>query len=113
MSRQDQDPIDDVIDIRRRKLRLMLLGEIKELPNEYLHTPHTVVHRYPILLLPARRQRPLPQVVEAVEDPPQRIVDFMGYPRGKPSDRDKLLGILDLLLQFFGLRHVARDAQHA
>ena len=58
--RQDQHPIDDVIDVRQRKLRLMLLGEIEELPNNLLHTPHAILHRHPIFLLPARRQRPLP-----------------------------------------------------
>src|SRR5262249_31288115 len=91
----------------------MLLREIEELPNNLLYAPHTVFHRGPILLLPARRQRPFPQVVETVEDASERIVDFVRHPCGKLSDRSQFLRIPDLLLQFLGLRHVACDTQYA
>ena len=54
-----------------------------------------------------------PQVVETVENASQRIVDFVRHPCGELSDRGQFLRISDLLLQFLGLRHVARNAQHA
>ena len=53
MRRQDQHPVHNVIDVRQRERRLMLLREIEELPNDLLHAPHAVFHRRPIFLLPA------------------------------------------------------------
>lgn len=46
--RQDQHPIDDVIDVRRRELRLILLGEVEELPNNLCtrRTPSSIETRY-------------------------------------------------------------------
>ncbi len=113
MIRQHQHPLDHRIDVGRRKLRLMLLGEIQQLPDDFLYPVQPVLHRRQILLAPGRGDGPLPEVVEAVQDTAQRIIDLVGHSGRELADGRQLLRVPDLLLQLLRLGHIAGDAEHA
>jgi len=111
--RQQQYPIDNLIDISQCEFRIVLLREIEQLPDDSLHPPQSILHRRQVLLLPGRRQGSLPHIVQTIKNAPEWVVDLVRNTRSQFSYRRQLLGVSDLLLQLLRVRHIAGNSQHA
>src|SRR5689334_5561517 len=70
-------------------------------------------HGSPVFLLARRGKGSLSEVIETIEDPAQRIVDFMRNPRRQFADRGQFFRVTNLSLQLLGLRHVTRDTKYS
>ena len=66
MIRQPQDTIDQSVHVIHGKFRLVLLGEIQQLPNDFLGAPKAVFHVRQIFFLTLGRQRPFPNIIETI-----------------------------------------------
>ena len=91
----------------------MLLREIEQLTDNLLHPPQTVFHRHQVFALSVRRKAAFANVIQAVQNAAEGIIDLMRDACRQLPHRRELLGIQHLLFQPFLLGHIARDPQHS